>query len=129
MCIRDRTNTEWAKERQFLRNAKVIVKNFKKENKIEIGNEFEIEFEYFKTIDQTQEDDSGSVTIYGLSDETIALLEEEGGEIWLECGYEKSYIGTLFIAYISRVYTQIRNNITATTIECSANMLTHFCSY
>lgn len=122
------TNTEWAKERQFLRNAKVIVKNFKKENKIEIGNEFEIEFEYFKTIDQTKEDDSGSVTIYGLSDETIALLEEEGGEIWLECGYEKSYVGTLFIAYISRVYTQIRNNITATTIECSANMLTHFFS-
>ena len=52
------TNIEWAKERQFLRNAKVIVKNFKKENKIEIGSEFEIEFEYFKTIDQTKEDDS-----------------------------------------------------------------------
>lgn len=119
---------EWAKERQFLRNAKVIIKNFKKENKIEIGNDFEIEFEYFKTIDQTKEDDSGSVTIYGLSNETIALLEEEGGEIWLECGYEKSYIGTLFIAYISRVYTQVRNNTTATTIECSANMLTHFFS-
>lgn len=119
---------EWTKERQFLRNAKVIIKNFKKEAKIEIGNEFEIEFEYFKTVDQTKEDDSGSVTIYGLSNDTISLLEEEGGEIWFECGYEKSYIGTLFIAYISRVYTQTSNNITATTLECSANMLNHFFS-
>lgn len=119
---------EWAKERQFLRNARVIVKNFKKEEKIILGNEFEIEFEYFKTIDQTQEDDSGRVTIYGLTDETISLLEEEGGEIWLDCGYEQSYVGTLFIAHVSRVYTRKENNITATTLECSANMLTHFFS-
>lgn len=120
--------SELSKERQFLRNARVIIKNFKKEEKIIFGNEFEIEFEYFKTIDQTKEDDSGSVTIYGLSDETIALLEEEGGEIWLDCGYEQSYVGNLFIAYISRVYTQVSNNITATTLECSANLLTHFFS-
>lgn len=123
------TNTpDYSKERQFLRNIRVIVKNFKKEEKIILGNEFEIEFEWFKTIDQTQEDDSGKVTIYGLSDTTIAMLEEEGGEVWLDCGYEQSYVGTLFIAYASRVYTEVKGNITATTLECSANMLTHFFS-
>lgn len=117
-----------SRERQFLRHCTVTVKNFNKEVKTAIGNEFEIEFEYFKTIDQTQEDDSGKVTIYGLSKSTIALLEEEGGEIWLDCGYENSFVGTLFIAYVSRVYTEIVNNTTATTLECSANLLTHFFS-
>lgn len=117
-----------SKERQFLRHCTVTVKNFNKEVKTVIGNEFEIEFEYFKTVDQTQEDDSGKVTIYGLSKPTIALLEEEGGEIWLDCGYENSFVGTLFIAYVSRVYTEIVNNTTATTLECSANLLTHFFS-
>ena len=117
-----------SKERQFLRHCTVTVKNFNKEVKTVIGNEFEIEFEYFKTVDQTQEDDSGKVTIYGLSKSTIALLEEEGGEIWLDCGYENSFVGTLFIAYVSRVYTDVVNNTTATTLECSANLLTHFFS-
>ena len=117
-----------SKERQFLRHCTVTVKNFNKEVKTVIGNEFEIEFEYFKTVDQTQEDDSGKVTIYGLSKSTITLLEEEGGEIWLDCGYENSFVGTLFIAYVSRVYTDVVNNTTATTLECSANLLTHFFS-
>lgn len=115
-------------QKQYLRHCSVTIKNFKKEVKTVIGNDFEIEFEYFKTVDQTQEDDSGKVTIYGLSDETIALLEEEGGEIWLDCGYVYAEIDTLFIAHISRVYTEVSNNITATTIECSANLLTHFFS-
>ena len=115
-------------QKQYLRHCSVTIKNFNKEVKTVIGNDFEIEFEYFKTVDQTQEDDSGKVTIYGLSDETIALLEEEGGEIWLDCGYVYAQIDTLFIAHISRVYTEVSNNITATTIECSANLLTHFFS-
>lgn len=117
-----------AKERQFLRHCEVVIKNFNKEVKTTISNEFEIEFEYFKTVDQTQEDDSGKITIYGLSNATIALLEEEGGEVWFNCGYENSFVGTLFIAYVSRVYTEVANNITATTLECSANLLTHFFS-
>lgn len=115
-------------QKQYLRHCSVTIKNFKKEVKTVIGNDFEIEFEYFKTVDQTQEDDSGKVSVYGLSDETIALLEEEGGEIWLDCGYVYAEIDTLFIAHISRVYTEVSNNITATTIECSANLLTHFFS-
>lgn len=113
---------------QFLRFCEVTVKDFKKETKIVIGNDFEIEFEYFKTIDQTVEDDTGRVTIYGLKPETISLLEEEGGELWFRCGYEQSSIHPLFISYISRVYTEVVGNTTATTFECSANLLSHFYS-
>lgn len=120
--------SETNKNRQFLRYCSVTVKNFSSEIKTVIGNEFEIQFDYFKTIDQTKEDDSGKITIYGLSDATIALLEEEGGEVWLECGYEESFVDTLLIAYVSRVYTEVVNNTTATTIECSANLLNHFFS-
>ena len=116
------------KNRQYLRYCKVTVKNFSSEVKTVIDNEFEIQFDYFKTIDQTKEDDSGKITIYGLSDATIALLEEEGGEVWLECGYEESFVDTLLIAYVSRVHTEVVNNTTATTIECSANLLNHFFS-
>ena len=116
------------KQQQFLRFAEVTVKNFKKENKVVIGNDFEIEFDYFKTLDQTKEDDSGKVVIYGLTPETISLLEEEGGEVWLRCGYEMSQVEVLFIAYISKVYSENRNNTSVTTIECSANLLNHFYS-
>ena len=114
--------------RQFLRFSEVMVKDFKKNTKTTISNEFEIEFEYFKTLDQTQEDDSGKVTIYGLKDETIELLEQEGGEVWLKCGYLGAYVDTLFVAYISKVSSQKQNNTSVTTIECSANLMTHFFS-
>lgn len=115
-------------QQQFLRYAQVTIKNFKKQEKLVIGNEFEIEFDYFKTLDQTKEDDSGKVVIYGLTPETIALLEEEGGEVWLDCGYQYSHTQTLFVAYISKVYSESINNTSVTTIECSANLLSHFYS-
>lgn len=115
-------------QKQFLRYCELTFKDFNKGTKTVIGDEFEIEFDYFKTIDQTVEDDSGSIKIYGLKDETIELLQAEGGEVWLKCGYVGSYIDVLFIAHISRVYTERKSNISITTIECSANLMTHFFS-
>lgn len=122
------TKYNFSERKQFLRYAEVVVKNFKKEEKLTISNDFEIEFEYFKTLDQTKEDDSGKITIYGLTPETIALLEAEGGEVWLRCGYVLSGWEELIIAYISKVYSENRNNTSVTTIECSANLLSHFYS-
>ena len=46
------------KNRQFGRFAEIEIRDFNKELKTIIGNEFEIEFEYFKSLDQTQDDDS-----------------------------------------------------------------------
>ena len=57
--------------RQFDRFAEVEIRDFDGGVKTIISNDFEIEFDYFKTIDQTQEDDSGRIRIYGLTPERI----------------------------------------------------------
>lgn len=111
---------------QFGRFAEVEIRDFNSQTKTIIGNEFEIDFEYFKTIDQTQEDDSGTIRIYGLTDERVKSLQTEGGEVRLRCGYIGSQIDTLIIASISSLYTQKVNNTTMTTINCSANLMNHY---
>lgn len=111
---------------QFGRYVEVEIRDFDSKVKTIIGNEFEIQFEYFKTLDQTQEDDSGRILIYGLTDERIKTLQISGGEVHLRCGYERSQINTLFIASIARVYSQVTDNTSVTTIECSANLLNYY---
>jgi hypothetical protein len=112
--------------RQFGRFVEVEIRDFNSNVKTTIGNEFEIEFEYFKTLDQTQQDDSGRIRIYGLTNERIKSLQVEGGEVRLRCGYLNSQIDTLFIASIARLYSETNDNTSLTTIECSANLLTHY---
>lgn len=112
--------------RQFGRFAEVEIRDFESRVKTVIGNDFEIEFDYFKTIDQTQEDDSGRIRIFGLTPERVESLQTEGGEVRLTCGYTNSSVDLLFIASISRLYSNIENNISVTTIECSANLLNHY---
>jgi len=112
--------------RQFDRFAEVEIRDFDGGVKTIISNDFEIEFDYFKTIDQTQEDDSGRIRIYGLTPERIKSLQFGGGEVHFKCGYTKSSIDTLFIAYIARLYSQDKDNTTVTTIECSANLMNYY---
>lgn len=111
---------------QFSRYVEVEFRNFKNQTLTRIGNEFEIEFEYFKSLDQTQEDDTGKILIYGLTPETVKSLQQEGSEVVLNCGYFNSEISTLFLASVVRVYSNTRDNISVTTIECSANMLNYY---
>ncbi len=112
---------------QFERFAEVEIRDFESNTRTVIGNEFEISFNYFKTIDQTQEDDSGTITIYGLNPDRINLLQAEGGEVRLRCGYVgANNIQTLIIAAIGRLSYEIKDNTTVTTIECSANLLNHY---
>lgn len=111
---------------QFDRFAEVEIRDFNGNLKTTIGNEFEIEFDYYKTIDQTQEDDSGKIRIFGLTPERVKTLQVDGGEVHFRCGYRGSSIKTLFIAYISRLYYNSTDNTTVTTIECSANLLSHY---
>lgn len=112
--------------RQFGRYVEIEIRDFNANVKTIIGNEFEIEFEYFKTLDQTNDDDSGRIKIYGLTPETIKSLQFEGGEVILRCGYTGVGIETLFIAYIARLYFDKVNNTTVTTIECSANLMKYY---
>lgn len=114
--------------KQFGRYVELEIRDFKNKIKTKISNEFEIEFDYFKTLDQTKEDDSGKITIYGLTPERIASLQDGGGEVTLRCGYLGTEISTLFIAHISRLYAERGNNTTVTTIECSANLMHYYYS-
>lgn len=115
-----------SKGQQFGRYVEVEIRDFNSKTKTIIGNDFEIEFDYFKTVDQTTEDDSGQIRIYGLTPERIESLQFEGGEVVLRCGYLMSSIETLFVANISRLYSQNTDNTTLTTIDCSANLLNHY---
>lgn len=112
--------------RQFGRYVEIEIRDFKSKTKKIIGNDFEIDFEYFKSIDQVQEDDSGKIRIYGLTPDTIKSLQEGGGEVLLKCKYRESNLETLFHAYIARIYAEVSNNTTMTTIECSANLMNYY---
>jgi hypothetical protein len=103
---------------QFGRYVEVEIRDFDSNVKTVIGNEFEIEFEYFKTLDQTKEDDSGTIRIFGLTPERVKSLQVNGGEVRLHCGYINSSISTLFVASIVRLYSNNVENTTVTIIEC-----------
>lgn len=112
--------------RQFGRYLEVEIRDFKSQTKTTISNEFEIEFEFFKSLDQVTEDDSGKIKIYGLTPERIKALQEGGGEVILRCKYRYAEVQVLFQAYISRCYAEVSNNTTLTTIECSANLMNYY---
>ena len=111
---------------QFGRYAEVEVKNYTTGEIITIPNQFEIDFEFFKTIDENENSSVGTISIKGLTQETYKRMNSEGGSVILRCGYTNSEIKPLFIAMITRMW-QVRDNGTTTTnINCSANSLEYF---
>ena len=112
--------------RQFGRYLEVEIRDFKSQTKTIIGNDFEIEFEFFKSLDQVTQDDSGKIKIYGLTPERIKSIQDGGGEVILRCKYRYAEVEVLFQAHISRCYAEISNNTTMTTIECSANLMNYY---
>ena len=112
---------------QFGRYAEVIIKDFNKNVRTVVGNDFEIEFEFFKSVDDSKQNSTGAIRIKGLSEERCEAFSESGGEVTLRCGYQDN-IETLFVAYIMRMYKEIRDNTTVMTIECSMNVQEFFYS-
>ena len=112
---------------QFGRYAEVIIKDFNKNVRTVVSNDFEIEFEFFKSVDDSKQNSTGAIRIKGLSEERCEQFSESGGEVTLRCGYQDN-IETLFVAYIMRMYKEIRDNITVMTIECSMNVQEFFYS-
>ena len=112
---------------QFGRYAEVIIKDFNKNVRTVVGNDFEIEFEFFKSVDDSKQNSTGVIRIKGLSEERCEAFSESGGEVTLRCGYQDN-IETLFVAYIMRMYKEIRDNTTVMTIECSMNVQEFFYS-
>lgn len=112
---------------QFGRYAEVIIKDFNKNVRTVVGNDFEIEFEFFKSVDDSKQNSTGAIRIKGLSEERCEQFSESGGEVTLRCGYQDN-IETLFVAYIMRMYKEISDNTTVMTIECSMNVQEFFYS-
>ena len=112
---------------QFGRYAEVIIKDFNKNVRTVVGNDFEIEFEFFKSVDDSKQNSTGAIRIKGLSEERCEAFSESGGEVTLRCGYQDN-IETLFVAYIMRMYKEISDNTTVMTIECSMNVQEFFYS-
>lgn len=111
---------------QFGRYAEVEVKNYTTGEIITIPNRFEIDFEFFKTIDENENSSVGTISIKGLTQETYKRMSSEGGSVTLRCGYTNSEIKPLFIAMITRMWQVRENGTTTTNINCSANSLEYF---
>lgn len=111
---------------QFGRYAEVEVKNYTTGEIITIPNQFEIDFEFFKTIDENENSSVGTISIKGLTQETYKRMNSEGGSVTLRCGYTNSEIKPLFIAMITRMWQVRENGTTTTNINCSANSLEYF---
>lgn len=108
---------------QFGRVIEVDIKNFKTNQKISIGNEFKIEFTFYKTIDEVNEASVGNVKIYGLTEETRKSLGGSGGELTLRCGYLNSEVKTLFIADIVKIAPEYGSSESIVNIDVSANFM------
>lgn len=113
---------------QFGRFVNIEILDFKSGNKTAIGNVFEIEFSFFKTIDHVKEDDMGQVKIYGLTKERIKSFQSSGGEIRVYAGYLYNEVVPVFVGRIARLYGVIENGIPVLNIECSSNMMNHYIS-
>lgn len=111
---------------QFGRYATVEIKNFITKELITIPDDFEIDFEFFKTIDEVDNASRGVVKIQGLTPETYRKINSDGGQIKLICGYTNSEIKTLFVADIARMQQRSVQGTTETIIECSANLLSYY---
>lgn len=106
---------------QWLRFTEVIIKDFANQTETKIPNDLEIEFEFFKSVDDSTQNSTGTIKIKGLSEERCQSFSESGGEVILNCGYQ-GQISTLFRAYIMHINSEISDNTTITTIECSMNL-------
>lgn len=111
--------------KKFGRYCSVEVRNFITGQKHTIGNEFNITFEFFKTIDEVDNASTGTIRISGVTKETFDILKSDGGEVSLSVGYVNTEIDVLFIAAITRMYLVVENGTLVTVIECSANVMNY----
>lgn len=106
---------------QFGRYIEVRVKNFVTGEITTIGNEFKIDFQFYKTIDQVNEASVGDIKIHGINIETFNRIAQVNNEVEFICGYSYGVIDTLFVANIVQVTPEISEGGIACTLKVSAN--------
>ena len=117
------------KDKKFGRYCSVEVRNFITGQKHTIGNDFNITFEFFKTIDEVDNASTGTIRIVGVTKETFDIMKSDGGEVSLSVGYVNTEIDLLFVATITRMYLVVENGTLVTVIECSANVMNYHFSF
>lgn len=96
---------------QFGRVIEVIVTNFRLNRAVKLGNDFDISFEFTKSLDEVREASTGSVTIKNLSKSTLDLITEKNEcQMQLFCGYN-NHVALLFVADI--ISSTVRQNGTS----------------
>lgn len=108
---------------QFGRYIEVKIQNFVTKELHTISNDFDISFDFFKSIDEINNASTGSMQIKGISRDTFSKIKSEGGEIQVDCGYINDEISTLFVAVITRMWQTVAEGTLLTNIEFSANVL------
>lgn len=110
---------------QFDRHIEVEVKNFSTGEKITIGNDLKISFDFYKTIDEVNEASLGKIKIYGLTESTRKKLGGAGGEVTLKTGYTNAEVIVLFTADIVNIYPEYNPSNPCVVIDVSANFMNY----
>lgn len=112
-------------ENLFNRVAYIEVTNRITKEKVTITDEFRFEFEYFKSVDESDSTSIGEIKIYGLTQETRAKLGQRHQSIVeLYCGYrdsETNPVNKLFSADLSYNDFTIAEGTTVTTLSVNGN--------
>lgn len=121
--IGDQTTTDSERGNlQFGRVIEVEVRNFELAHKIKLTNPLEISFNFFKTIDETNDSSTGVISISNLSDSTIEKISVVGSEVRLRCGYRHANnVELLFVASLVHSYPEYENGDVVTKLVVSAN--------
>ena len=93
------------------------------QDQVLINDGFHIEFEWDKPLDHSDSSDTGSVTIYGLSEDTANSIGSLFTTIKLSCGYvySKKENDTLFIADVIDSKFEKEEGGTKLTLQLTAN--------
>lgn len=93
------------------------------QDQVLITSDFHIEFEWDKPLDHSDSSDTGSITIYGLSEETANSVGSLFTTIKLSCGYQYSpkEQDTLFIADVIDSKFEKEEGGTKLTLQLTAN--------
>ena len=106
---------------QFGRVIEVIVTNFRLNRAVKLGNDFDISFEFTKSLDEVREASTGSVTIKNLSKSTLDLITEKNEcQMQLFCGYN-NHTAILFVADIISSTVKTNGTNVDVTFVVSAN--------
>lgn len=98
----------------FKRQAQIIIGKLGSEGKLLDG----VRVSFDINMDDNRETNTGVISIYNLSDETIGLLEEKDVSIILKVGYDNEELNTLFIGNVISYEHDFNENDVVTRVVC-----------